>query len=306
LNAIITGSTGFIGSVLCNEILDHGGKVAAIVRKDSVHLSRLPQHPNLILVEGSMDNVPGWKNNLENMGINFDVFFHMAWDGVDNQSRNSLVQFNNINPSVETQYLAKELGCRKWVGAGSQAEYGPLNKKINETDVTLPTTFYGAAKLAVSHTSRIVGSQLGLSTVWVRIFSTFGPGDNGGWLLTDLISQLLKNEKLKLTKGEQLWDYLYVSDAASAFYSLANNQNTDGIYNIGSGQSYTIRSVVETVRNLIDPSIELTFGETPYRPDQVMHLEANIDKIKSDTGWLPSVDLTQGLTKTIEYFKNNF
>lgn len=303
LNAVVTGATGFIGSALCHEIVNCGGKVAAIVRKESSNIARLPRHPNLFIIDGSTENVKEWENQIYNLNVDFEVFYHLAWEGVGNTARNSGLQINNINPAIETLYIAKQIGCTKWIGAGSQAEYGPLNKVILEADPTFPTTMYGASKLATAHLSRITGEQIGIKTVWARIFSTYGPGDNSGWMLTDLIRQLIRKEWPRLTKGEQLWDYLFVSDAALAFFALGCSEESNGIYNLGSGQSYTIRYIVETVRDMIEPGFELVFGDIPYRQDQVMHLEANIEKIKRDTNWNPKVNLHTGLEKTIHYIR---
>lgn len=297
--AIVTGAAGFIGSFLVDSLLGKGCKVIAVVRKASPHSKRLPPHPNLRVVKGNLADISTWQEKLS--GLRPAVFYHLAWHGVGNAQRNSLRQLENISMALATLQLARKLGCRRWVGAGSQAEYGPLNRPIAETDPAEPTTLYGAAKLSACLLARILGEQTGIETTWVRIFSTYGPGDKEGWLLTDLIKKLLKGERPSLTAGEQLWDYLYAADAAEAFVHLGINPKTTGVYNLGSGRSQTIRSVAETVRDMIDPALELGLGDLPYRPDQVMHLEANIAKLKKATGWYPRTTLEQGIRQTIDY-----
>lgn len=303
IRAIITGATGFIGSHLVQQILANDGHVAVIVRESSPNLSRLPNHPNLHMIQCELENTAKWSKRLEDFEP--QLFYHLAWKGVGNQDRNDFCQVENIQLSLATLRAAKDLGCIKWIGAGSQAEYGSLNCRISENEPTHPTTLYGAAKLATCMMSQILGKQLKIDAVWVRIFSTYGPGDNEGWLLPDVIKKLLNKEKPMLTPGEQLWDYLYVRDAAEAFLKLSITKQTTGIYNLGSGKSQSIRSIVELTRDLINPELELGFGEIDYRLDQVMHLEANIEKITQDTSWYPKTNLATGIENLIEYLRGS-
>jgi nucleoside-diphosphate-sugar epimerase len=106
-------------------------------------------------------------------------------------------------------------------------------------------------------------------------------------------------ERPKLTAGEQLWDYLYVGDAADALAALGFAEKISGIYNVGSGQAYLLRTIMEMVRDMINPAFPLVFGEKPYKAQEVMHLEANIDKITRDTGWYPRISLEEGLRNLI-------
>ncbi|WP_248929423.1 NAD-dependent epimerase/dehydratase family protein [Paenibacillus hamazuiensis] len=298
---IVTGGSGFIGSYLVKQLIHKEYTVVVITRNQS-NLGRLPDTPYLHIVRGSLGSIKECYEELLSLGLDYRAFFHLAWNGVSNNKRNDLEQMSNIQFSLETLYLAKKLQCRKWIGTGSQAEYGPLNKKISETDYTRPTTLYGIAKLATGTSSLLLASELNLEVVWVRVFSTYGPLDNSGWLLTDVIRKLLRNEVPELTLGEQLWDYLYVEDAADALIQLLESK-ASGIYNLGSGESYTIRYVVELIRDMINPQLALGFGTIPYRHDQVMHLEADIQKIKKDTKWKPNIKLEDGLNRMIDYMK---
>lgn len=301
INAIVTGATGFIGAALVRRLLDCGGKVAAIVRPESPNCSLLPDSPNLTVVPGDLRDVTTWREPLSGFGA--DVFYHLAWHGVGSNQINDPQQASNIEPSLATLKLAAELGCRRWVATGSQGEYGPLNRRISEQDLLEPTTLYGAAKAATCLLTRVLGQQLGIETVWVRVFSTYGPGDNR--MLADVFKKLLHKQRPALTAGEQLWDYLYVDDAADALVAMGMAGHLSGIYNLGSGQSRTIRSIAEMARDMIDPELPLGFGEIPYRTDQVMHLEADIGRLVRDTGWRPRISLEEGVRRLVESIKND-
>ncbi|KEQ27945.1 hypothetical protein ET33_00590 [Paenibacillus tyrfis] len=302
--AFITGATGFIGSALCRKIIAENGIVYALVRENSKNIDRLPVDKNLKVIYGDLDDFGHIKEQLSQLEIDINIFYHLGWKGVGNKDRNDSIQSQNIESTVQSLLLAHSLGCSKWVGTGSQAEYGPVNSKISEEYSTKPTTFYGASKLSASILTQVLGNQLNINTVWARVFSTYGPGDNSGWMLIDLINTLLDKQKPKLTLGEQLWDYLYVDDAANALYKLGITPNSQGVYNLGSGNAKKLKNIIEITRDLIDPSLPLGFGDIPYRPDQVMHLEADVSKLIRDTGWQPEFNLETGLGRTIEYIKN--
>jgi nucleoside-diphosphate-sugar epimerase len=83
---------------------------------------------------------------------------------------------------------------------------------------------------------------------------------------------------------------------------VAETPGAAGVFNLASGRVETIRRIVEMVRDLIDPSLSLGFGEVPYRPDQVMCMQADIRRLVKTTGWRPETSLEAGLQKTVQWF----
>lgn len=302
MNAVVTGATGFAGQPLVRRLLALGGQVTAVVRPGSPYRHSLPQDTRLTVVEADLDDFEQWPSILG--GTRADVFYHLAWKDVRTGNRNDVTQVTNIEPAVKSVVLATDIGCRCWVGIGSQAEYGVLNRKISEHAPPNPTTIYGASKLAACMLTQITGRQVGIRTVWIRIFSAYGPGDRSKRLLDYVIEMLLEGRRPALTAGEQLWDYVYIDDVIEALVVVALANRASGIYNVGSGQAKVLRSVVEELRDMIDPRLPLGFGEKPYKADEVMHLEANIERIRKDTGWQPRTPLSQGLRALVdEYMK---
>jgi len=112
VRAFITGATGFLGVPLVRTLLEEGFEVAALVRRGTEHAGRLPKHPALRAVEGELDDVTSWLEQLS--GFGGDLFFHLAWKDVRSGERNDLVQMMSIVPTVETVRLAKLLDA----GAG--------------------------------------------------------------------------------------------------------------------------------------------------------------------------------------------
>lgn len=301
----VTGGTGFVGSYVAEHLLRVPDRaVGLLVRKgsDDWRLTGDVKARAFIARCGLHDT-----DELRRELTRFepDTVVHLAWDGVSPADRDSPAQLRNIQASIDLLDIAHDVGAETFIGLGSQAEYGPHLACIRETDATRPTTLYGASKLSVCHLARLFADKRQMRYVWLRLFSTYGPKDHPRWLIPYVALTLLRGEKPELTEGRQNWDYMHVRDIADAVVSVVDNPDAEGIYNVGSGRVVTVRRIVERIRDLVDPSAELAFGKLLYRPDQVMHLEADISRLQRATGWSPRIDLDQGLAETVDWYRQN-
>ena len=231
-----------------------------------------------------------------------ETVFHLAWSGVTGAYRNDPAQITrNVAGSLELFEVACAAGMKTWVGVGSQAEYGAVEGKLSEALAPKPVTAYGFAKQCLGMMTEKLCAMTDTRFVWLRLLAAYGPMDDPRHLLPSVIRQLLDGERPALTPGEQCWDYLYIEDAAEAICRLALETSAQGTYNIGSGKAPTIRSLIEKLRDLIDPSLPLVFGEIAYPADQVMHMQADLTKLQAATGWNPCVSLHEGLQRTINW-----
>jgi UDP-glucose 4-epimerase len=184
----------------------------------------------------------------------------------------------------------------------TQAEYGAGSAAFDEGDPPAPQTLYGVAKLAVAGAFAALGRQYDARVVWGRVFSLYGPGQSETWLVASLIGALMRGEAPALTPCEQLWEFTHVRDAARGFVALMETPGAAGLFNVASGQATPLREAVLMLRDLVAPQIEPQFGRVPYRPDQVMRLEARIDRIRAATGWVPRIGLRDGFAETVAAF----
>ena len=301
MRVLLTGATGFVGAYTLRALARGGEEVTLLLREES-DLWRIRElvKPEMV-VRGDLRN---WEQvRAEIAARKPEVVIHSAWTGVGNKLRNDAIQVDdNLMPTIRFFRACAEMRVKHFVGIGSQAEYGPLNRRISEREVTEPTTLYGATKLATCVLLRQLAEQTGVRFAWLRIFSTYGPMEDAGWLIPYLIQTLLKGERPALTACEQKWDYLYGADAGEAIYRMALEAGAKGVFNLGSGQVYTLRRIVETIRDMIDPKLPLGFGEAPYRPDQVMHLEADITRLEKATGWAPRTSIEEGLRECVRWW----
>jgi nucleoside-diphosphate-sugar epimerase len=231
-----------------------------------------------------------------------EIVLHLAWEGVGGADRNHPVQLSNVSSSIELFQLTGEIGCKSFIGLGSQAEYGLLSGRIDENALTKPTTTYGAAKLATGCALERAAHAASRNFAWIRLFSSYGPGDDPSWLIPYMIRTLLAKERPHLTKAEQIWDYIHVDDVADAIVAVLHS-GANGVFNLGSGEARPLRSIASANRDMVDPALELGFGDIPYRPDQVMHLEADISALTAATAWRPKIGLEKGLADLVQQMR---
>ncbi|WP_201838712.1 NAD-dependent epimerase/dehydratase family protein [Microvirga zambiensis] len=302
MRIFVTGAGGFVGAAVARQALEDGHSVTATVRPGSSADRISAVHSNLELAPLDLRDATAVASAVANSRP--DVIIHVAWSGVSNRARQEQVQIDdNISASCALVEAAAQAGVSKIVGLGSQGEYGLLSGRIGEDALPVPTSLYGASKLATLYLTRQLAANAGMSFAWLRLFSTYGPGDNPHWLVPSLIEQMLNGSRPKTTLGTQLWDYLYIDDVARGILAVATTQTATGVFNLGSGRAISIRSVVEAIRDVIDPKMELVFGEIPYRDDQIWHMEADITRLTSLTEWSPRIDLMPGLQQTITWHR---
>jgi len=287
MNILVTGATGFIGTALCEEMVSNGHKVTAVVRPDSLKKSKISKE--IQVIELSMENF----HKLEGQ---YDLFYHLAWNGASGEDRNSFaIQNSNIRYTAEAIKAAKKCGCKKFIGAGSQAEYG-IVKGICEEDSTVPNPFmmYGASKLASYHMGRILANQLEIEFLWPRIYSVYGVGENEGTLVTYVIKTLLKGEIPQLSDCENMWDFINIHDCTKALRILGENDGCVGVYNVASGNPNKLKHYVENIRDIVCKDGTLDFGAVKRDVSKTYWLEPSIEKLKK-SGFIPTVCFKNGI-----------
>lgn len=299
MTVVITGSSGFLGSALVKVFSGNNVRVIRLVRDDKIKSDSDNIH--YVNYQKSLDDKDVAEKLTE---FNPGVFIHCAWKGISGGERNESFQLEyNVPRTIESVRLAHASGCKQWIGAGSQAEYGNKSHLIFETEPACPLTLYGKAKLAAGASALELCNELGIKGVWNRIFSLYGQGDNINYFIPYVVNSLLQRRKPELTKCEQVWDYLFVNDAAEAFYAQCRKQ-IKGVFNLCSGIAISLKDVAYLIQRLLNDKSLIQFGSIPYSKDQTMVLSGNCDKLKNQTGWVPKTALEEGLEQTISYYRN--
>lgn len=278
---LITGSSGFIGIELSNILLAKGDIVYAVCRKDSPNLKDVPQHKNLKMVWADLDHLEDIKGQVDNA----DVFIHLAWQGTVSGGRfNPELQAENIQNAFTAMRVAKQTGCRLFVDAGSQAEYGTVTETISEETPCNPFSDYGKAKLQVWNEGKELCKELGLKYIHLRIFSVYGENDHPYTLVMSLIQKMLRNEPMDLSPCTQNWNYIYSEDAAKLVAGLCNHAINDQdfiaeVYNIASDDTRILKDFVERMKELTHSTSTLNYGA--IIPTNIVSLDPDLSKTES-------------------------
>lgn len=280
---IVTGATGCVGSAVVRRALARGMAVTCIVHQGSRRLDNLPADERVKVVECNLSDYHALR--LEGT---YDAFIHLAWEKTFGTSRDDAeVQTRNIQYTLDAVHLASRSGCKVFVGAGSQAEYGIQTVDLTPDLAVKPESGYGIAKYAAGKLSAMLCKSLVIRQNWVRILSVYGPHDGENTLISYVIRELKAGRSPELTRCEQTWDYLYADDAGEAMLAVAEKGIDGKVYPLGSGQGRKLSGYIEDIRHIINPAIEVNYGARAYYPHQPMHLVAEISELTADTGWSP-------------------
>ena len=193
---------------------------------------------------------------------------------------------------------------RSFINIGSSDEYGDNEAPQVEAQREVPISPYSMGKVAATHFLQMLYRTENFPAITLRLFLTYGPGQNNQRFLPQIILGCLEDRPFSTSKGEQLRDFCFVQDTIESIFAAFESPAAKGeVINIGSGQPVSIRHVVETVQMLIGKG-KPQFGEVSYRSGENMELYANISKAKALLGWEPKVTLEAGLNKTIQSIKD--
>ena len=287
---IVTGATGCVGSAIVRRALAKGMEVTCVVHQGSKRLSNLPNDKHVSIVECNLSDYASMQ-----LKDTYDTFIHMSWEKTFGASRDDAeVQARNIQYTLDACQLAKRCGCKVFVGAGSQAEYGVQSVDLTSDLPVNPESGYGIAKFAAGKLSAMLCKSLGMRQNWVRILSVYGPNDGENTLISYVIRELKAGRSPELTKCEQIWDYLYADDAADAILAITEKGVDGRVYPLGSGKGRKLSDYIEDIRHFY-PTIDIKYGTKDYYPHQPMHLVADISQLTKDTSWAPQYDFADGL-----------
>jgi nucleoside-diphosphate-sugar epimerase len=298
---VVTGATSMIGAALVREAIKEGIFVLCLVRKDSGKLNNIPKSD---LVKIEFCNIDEYSHLVSDKC--YDIFYHLAWEKTTNAFSDDIdIQLRSIQYAIDAARLAKNMGCKKFIGTGSQAEYGPVTVPLKPETPVNPENGYGIAKYTAGKLTRLLCSQLDLQFNWVRIVSIFGPFDRENSLIMYTIHELQAGRSPELTKCEQVWDYLYCDDTARALLAIGKNGIDGKTYILGSGEQKKLSEYLEIIKNIVAPNVILGFGKKEYYSHQFMYLCADISDLINDTRWKPEVSFEDGIKETIKSFCHN-
>ena len=305
---LVTGACGFIGSNLCQSLLEDGYSVIGVdaftnnydIKKKKRNQSKLDMYSNFEFIECDLLTV-----NLAQFTERIDVIFHLAGQPSVHNSWGEDFQVYTERNVVLTQRLlraAYEARITRFVNSSSSSIYGRVTSTPTlEGDEKRPISPYGVTKLAAENLVSLYGSEFGLSTVSLRYFTVFGPGQRPDMAFSKLIKAGLNGERFTLHgDGSQIRDFTFVGDVVEANKLAAFADVSPGsIFNIGGGSPVSMNQAIAMIEEILNQKIEMEM--TPLGPGNPMRTTANCAAATSYLGWNPKTDIYSGLESQVRW-----
>ncbi|MGH8968383.1 MAG: NAD-dependent epimerase/dehydratase family protein [Actinomycetes bacterium] len=301
MRVVVTGAAGFIGSHLCEHLLDNGDDVIGIdcftdyydPRRKHANITGLLRHERFRLERANLLTTP-----LPALLEGAEVVYHLAGQpGVRPSWGEDFRTYAKRNLLATQRLLeaARDIQLRKFVYASSSSVYGDAEAYPTVESVRpRPVSPYGVTKLAAEHLCELYRTTASVPTASLRLFTVYGPRQRPDMAFHRLIEAAAAGGQFFLYgDGEQTRDFTYVGDVITAMRKAATSGWT-GVANIGGGSRTSMHEVVRLVSEIVKP-VEIV--RLPVQRGDVRHTAADTTVAREGFGYVPTVGLTDGLTR---------
>lgn len=279
-----------LGIALIEECIRNNVEVWAVVRNNSSRLSRLPNSNLIHIVDGNLDEI----SDLKLPDIDYDCLYHFAWAYTSKATRdNPERQLLNIQYTLDAARLAVKTGCKKFIGAGSQAEYGICEEVITAQTKVQPESAYGICKFAAGKLAEKLCNEHGVVCVWGRIFSLYGENDNEGTMIQYAFEQFRSGKTAYFSSGTQMWNYLHASDAGKMFYLMGEKCTQSKIYNVAHSESRLLKMYIADLKAILGEGFQ--YHLMPDDGKEKVQLNPDISETIHDLEYFPQISFKEGI-----------
>lgn len=291
---LVTGGTGFIGAFAVRALVARGCEVVVAARAPAPIAGAEPVTVDLL--------DPATHRGLM-AAARPDTVLHLAWTVAPGLFWRSPDNLDWVAATVSLFRAFADAGGRRFVGAGTCAEYdwtaeGPFDPA---TTPIRPATFYGVAKAAVRDVLAGAAEVTGVEVGWGRLFFLYGPGEKPGRLVSDVARSLLAGRPVDVGTGEERRDFLHVADVAEAFVRLVEAEGGRTV-NIASGDCPQMREIIAAIAHAVGREELVNWGARPPRPGEPARIAADVAGLAA-IGFRPRFTLQDGLADTVDWWR---
>lgn len=313
MRCLVTGAAGFIGSTLCEKLLDLGHQVVGVdcfvpyypreMKERNLLKSRASDRFTLLEVD-LCDLFAGSDAEGAALIQDIDVIYHQAAQAGVRASWGKDFEIYTHNNILATQKMLEACKANpniRVVYASSSSVYGETDRfPMRETDLTRPVSPYGVSKLAAENLMCLYHHNFGVQTVSLRYFTVYGPRQRPDMAFHRIIRSILTGEKFRLFgSGAQSRDFTYVEDIVDANIAAGENGRGGCIYNLGGGTRISMTDVIILMEEICGKKANVT--REAVQLGDVTNTGADVSRAREDFGFVPKVSLEDGLRKEVEY-----
>lgn len=306
---LLTGGGGFIGTNLCRALADDNQVIIYDNQhRDSIHLTRLPAHPNVTFIKGDVMDPAGVAEAMAGCRI---VVHLAAIAGIDTVNRRPTVTMAvNMTGTQNTLEAAVREKVERFVDFSTSEVYGSF---VYKADESVPTThgrvgvlrwIYAVSKLAAEHMTHCYHEEFGLPTVTIRPFNVYGPGQVGEGAIQRFILAALRGKPLRIHgDGSQIRAWCHIDDFTRGVLACLERKSAVGeVFNLGNPfAALTVRDLAAAVVRLSGSRSKLV--SRPALDAEVELRIPNIQKARKLLGYRPRVMLEEGLKNSISWYR---
>jgi len=306
---LVTGGAGFIGSHLCEALLKKGLEVICVdnlVTGSERNIKHLSKNKNFKFLRQDVTK------DLD-LNLDLDYLFHLASPASPYDFKKLAEEIALVNSVGTTNMLnlARKIGARFLLGSTSEVYGNPRQHPQKETyfgnvNSFGPRSCYDEAKRFGEAMTYIYIQKYGLDARVIRIFNTYGPRmrRDDGRAVSNFVNQAISGKPITVHgKGIQTRSFCFVDDMVEGLMKAMFSEKTGGVViNLGNPEEYNILDLAEKIKKMTGSKSKIIFGALPT--DDPQQRRPDISKARKLLGWSPRVPLTEGLKKTIEYYKS--
>ena len=304
---LVTGGAGFIGSHLTTELVARGHRVRVLDSLITGKRRNLDHVPGVEFLEGDLADLAACERAVR--GVEY-VLHQAAIPSVPRSVKDPLTSNRaNIDGSLNLLVAARDAGVRRLIYAGSSSAYGDTPTLPKREDMqTRPLSPYALQKLVAEQYCQMFTALYGFETVTIRYFNVFGPRQDPGSPYSGVISLfatalLAGRQPTIYGDGEQTRDFTYVSNVVDGVLRACDAPNVAGqVINVATGGRISLNELLRTMNRTLGASIQAIYQEA--RAGDVRDSQADITKAKELLGYVPKVELEEGLTKTLAWCRD--
>jgi len=299
-SAIVTGANGFVGSAVIRELLKHGVFVYAVDRQGMN--ANLPQDHRVTFIPCELADIAQLKDRIPTGEC--DIFYHFAWAGSAGVERtNTVLQLQNAQWTIDSLRIAKDLGCDRFLCAGSIMEYETIAAAYTQGNRPGLPYIYGGGKVIAHIMCMSVANDIGIDLIWPEITNAYGVGELSPRMLNTTIRKVIRKEALQFTSGTQNYDFVYIDDVARAFYLIGEKGKPFHEYLIGSSTARPLREFLLDMKSAIAPDREFIFGDVPFTGINLPIERFDCSQTEQDTGFKAEITFAEGCRRTLEWLQ---